>query len=134
MPEPIAVRLLPDRLRELLQRAVRGTRSVVEGHDPGVEEVAGVVLLPLVVVEALDAALELPGDLVGVGRRLRLTRGVRLEDDRAALRLELVDAAGLGHPDLAPLRDAPQHERGARRAAVVRVAVVVDAPHLRIAA
>src|SRR5205814_4143399 len=97
-----------------------------------IEEVGGVVLAPLVVVEALDPAAELPSQPVGVRDRLGLPLGIRLEGELAALQAERVDAAGLGHPDLALLGDALEDEGGAGRAAVVGVAVVVDAPQRRV--
>src|SRR3954452_9726866 len=133
-PEPIRRRLLPQRLRQLPHRVVRLAQLAVEVDDARVEEVARVVLAPLVVVEALDPPRVLLGDLVGLRDRLGLARRARLEGLHAALGLERVDATRLRDPDLPLLRDALEHERGAGRAAVVRVSVVVDAPQRRVIA
>src|SRR5438045_5175578 len=125
------MRLTPDRLRQLPERRIRRPQLAAEVLEARIEEVGGVVLAPLVVVEALDPAAELPSQPVGVRDRLGLPLGIRLEGELAALQAERVDAAGLGHPDLALLGDALEDEGGAGRAAVVGVAVVVDAPQRR---
>src|SRR4051794_18601838 len=132
MPEAISCGLLPDGLRKLLQGRVGRPQRAAEIDDPRVEEVVRVVLAPLVVVEARDPP-ELVGDLVRVRHRLGLTRSARLERELAALEAERVDAARLGYPQVALLGDLVDDERGADRATVVRVAVVVDTPELRVA-
>ena len=122
------------RVRELpAHRVVRGARGAVAAQEPGVEAVVRGRLLPVVDVEPLDATA-----VAAREREHPLGRGVgaalAVREQRVPVRQdELHDPAGLGEPDLAPHRlQQPLRAAEALALALVRVAVVVEAPDARL--